>query len=83
MKRFNIWIEGYLTTGMEGIPSTAQLIAEDVEGEDFMDAVKNWYYKHPVENERNYGEFSIRGGVPCLWGCRLFDNEVDARKSFG
>jgi len=21
--------------------------------------------------------------TPCIWGCRVFDNETDARKSFG
>lgn len=83
MNKYTIWSEGYLATGMEGIPMRAHCIASNVEGETFVDAVKNWYNKDPKGNEHNYGELSIRNGVPCLWGCKLFDNEADARKSFG
>ena len=80
---FDIWVEGYLVTGMEGIPAKAQLIATGVEGKDFNDAVTRWYNSNP-ENASKYGSlYFTKSGNPCLWGCCLFDNETDARKSFG
>lgn len=80
MKKYDIWSEGYLETGMEGIPQTAMLIAEGVEGEDFIDAVKKWY--DSVPNREDYGKLTICNGKAFLY-CRLFDNEADARKAFG
>lgn len=79
---YNIWTEGYLATGMEGIPATAQLLATDVEGKDFIDAVEKWYKSQPNADSR-YGNLSIDNGIPRIWGCRLFPDEKDARKSFG
>lgn len=29
------------------------------------------------------GTLRLMGGKPAIWGCRCFDNEGDARKSFG
>lgn len=78
MKKFDVWLEGYRATGEHG---TAQLIGEGVEAETFPEACvkamldNNWgaadlekYY----DKERN-----------TYWGCRFFDNEKDARASFG
>lgn len=78
MEKFDIWEEGFCCTGQEG---TAHCLAKDVEGEDFFDAVEKWYNNLP--NPKDYGELAIKDGVASLWGCRLFDNEADARKSFG
>ena len=82
MKKFDIWIEGYLTSDMEGIPENARLLAADVVGEGFLDAVKRWYDNEP-DNVDRFGELIIHNGTASIWGCRLFDNETDARKSFG
>lgn len=43
MPLYDIWSEGYLATGMEGIPAKAQLLASNVEGDNFADAVYKWY----------------------------------------
>lgn len=74
LKKFDIWEEGFRV--MEA-SSTANLIARGVEGTDFLDACKR-YFKKTKDTL-----FNIRNGVPNRWGCRLFDNEADARKVFG
>lgn len=82
MPLYNIWSEGYLATGMEGIPAKAQLLASNVEGDNFVDAVYKWYQSEP-DALREYGNLYIDKGIASIWGCRLYDNEEDARKSFG
>ncbi len=78
MKKFEIWEEGYLATGMGGTPSRAHKIGE-VSAETFQQACNTlcspawWQSKHG-----NYNPDRLT-----VWGCRLFDNETDARKSFG
>lgn len=75
--RIEIWEEGYRAT-CERV--YAQKIFE-CEAEDFHDAVKQYETANPSvivdyngdwQNPRYY-----------IWGCRLHDNEIDARKSFG
>ncbi len=68
----SIWMEGYAATGEWG---TAHLLGV-FEATDFDDAVKQ--YSYTTESKIDY-----RGGEYSFWGCRLFDNEADARKSFG
>lgn len=82
--KFDIWTEGYLATGMEGIPARAKLVAKDVEGKTFDDAVKNWVASQdPQELEDSWGDYSFYEGKHFLWGCQLFPTEEEARKSFG
>lgn len=75
---FQIWSEGYLVSGMEGIPEKARMLAE-VEAETFQEACdklcgdQDW--------QRLHGNYNAERLT--VWGCRLFDNETDARKSFG
>lgn len=38
--KFDIWTEGYIATGMEGIPARAQKLASNIEAESFIEAVK-------------------------------------------
>lgn len=47
MTKFDIWSEGYLASGMDGIPMRAQCIATNIEGENFIDAVQKWYNRNP------------------------------------
>lgn len=82
MKKYDIWIEGYLCTGMEGIPARAQKLASDIEANSFIEAVEKWYKSIP-NAPSNYGDLIVQNDVAILWGCRLFDNEKDARKLFG
>lgn len=94
MKTFEVWMEGYAATGQR---SDAQKIA-DAEGETFEEAVRNYRHPEDVVSKYT-GQIIIVKGTPLgldlkedgsftyerpsIWGCRLFDNEQDARKSFG
>lgn len=76
--KFDIWVEGYCATGGS---STAQLMASNVEGKTFRDAVLNWYNSNPEEIEKGWGSFNEK--KLSFWGCRVFPTEEEARKSFG
>lgn len=72
MTKYQIWMEGCLITGMEGSPSRAFLDAE-IEANSFVEACRKHY-----KNDSSFDEKRMT-----YWGCRLFDNEKDARRSFG
>lgn len=72
LKEFEIWVEGYAASGER---SGASLLAKQ-KGETWVDAVSRYMEKNP-----NRITIDSRGFTD--WGCRLFDNEADARKSFG
>lgn len=72
MSKYNIWVEGYLVSGMEGRPQGASFVAS-VEAESFSEACKKFYKNDPLFNEEHLTN----------WGCQLYDNEAEARKSFG
>lgn len=79
---YQIWMEGYAATGER---SDAQYIGKS-QGETFEEAVLNYRDQegNPIKIDRNQdGTPRIFGGHLCIWACRLFDNEEDARKSFG
>lgn len=72
MKEWEIWSEGF---EIQGNIATADLLGKE-NAETWDDAVKKYMDKHPgkiTADSRGYTD----------WGCRLFDNETDARKSFG
>lgn len=72
MPLFEIWMEGYAATGEHGTAS----FEGRFEGKTFADACKRW----AIEEERLdlFDEKKLT-----YWGCRLFDNERDARRMFG
>ena len=70
-KVYQIWMEGFAITGNS---SKATLLGE-MEAESFQQACDKYIEENP-EYKKLYSGKSI-------WGCRLFDNEADARKSFG
>lgn len=70
MKTFDIWSEGYVATGESG---RAQLMRADARGEDFKDACKRAFA----------GDHYYNAEYNTYWGCRLFDNQVEAIRSFG
>ena len=78
IREFEIWSEGYAATGER---ATAFRIGVG-RGADFAAAVKDWYSTIP-DAQKRYGILDTRNGRPALWRCKLFDNERDARKSFG
>jgi hypothetical protein len=69
----DVWVEGYQ---VQGNASTARLLS----------SVIATNLEIAVEKLKAHGNcHGIEGkvGKPNIWGCRLFDNELDARKSFG
>lgn len=87
MKEFEIWVEGYAATGERG---TANMIGKGI-GNTFDEAVEDYMSKNPnhgiERNERkSYFDdlgYQNRRSDWNIWACSLFDNEADARKSFG
>ncbi len=71
---YDIWMEGFHIQG--GGPTPASFVGQS-EGASFEEAVKKWYSdpKH-FPSEFNPDTLSY-------WGCRLFDNEKDARRFMG
>jgi hypothetical protein len=90
MKEYEIWSEGYAATG-ESAPAHRLLRPGESNsrwsGVTFQQAVVK------ALNELHWTMLSemLQGCGSCLydaknntyWGCRFFDNESDARKSFG
>ena len=68
-KIFEIWSEGYIITGGSG---TAQL-HDKIKANSFKEACDILFNGDQFYNPKNL----------TYWGCRLFDNETDARKAFG
>jgi len=87
MREFEIWVEGYAATGERGI---AQMIGKGF-GNTFDEAVEDYMSKNPKhgieKNDKNRymneQAYQNRRSNWNIWACNLFDNEVDARISFG
>jgi len=79
MNKYEVWMEGYAATGEHG--SAHRLVSKEGktlwEGETFKDAVKAAVEE--VIEEKNYYDPERN----TYWGCRFFDNEAEARSSFG
>lgn len=73
--KYDIWMEGYAATGEHG---TATFLGA-FEAKSFLEAVDKW--KCSGASMTKY--LTINNNIPYVWGCRLYDNETDARKSFG
>jgi hypothetical protein len=79
MEKYQVWSEGYSATGNSSDAQRLTRKGEDTlwEGETFKDACENalrtlkWEMKYYDKDRNTY------------WGCRFYDNEADARKSFG
>lgn len=76
MPKFQVWSEGYEATGQ----SCGATFHGEFEGETFRDAVIA--YKETVTDQYSKDCIHTEGTLN-IWGCRFFDNEIDARKSFG
>jgi hypothetical protein len=72
MEKFNIWMSGLSGSGMN---ATASFCGE-FKGKNFADACLNWAKAKEKLDSFNQKRLTY-------WGCGLYDNEVDARKSFG
>ena len=74
-KEFEIWTEGYV-------------VNEESNGATFHGKFKGETFKDAIISYRN--TLTDKYLIQCVdiekmsfWGCRFFDNEIDARKSFG
>lgn len=83
---YEIWTEGYAASGESG---EAHMIGT-AKGETFDQAVEEWAKTSNYKVERNTPEryvseeaYKNRRSNWNIWACNLFDNETDARKSFG
>jgi len=73
MPKFDIWVEGYEVTGNK---SEARLVGT-AEADTFAEACAA-LMSLPPWNDGNFNPEQLT-----YWGCRLFDNEPDARKAYG
>lgn len=69
MKEYSVWSEGFKITGGE---SQAAFYGK-IEANSFKEACQKVFEKNDTFDPQRM----------TLWGCRLFDNEKAARKSFG
>ena len=69
---YSIWMEGFATIESNG----HAMHLGDYEASSFSEACQLAANDYP-----NYGYYNSH--TNCIWGCRLFDNEIDARRSFG
>jgi len=67
-----LWIEGFAATGQSGVAQCLGTYPGTLH-----DAIKAWVAKDLIREE------SMNWDRMTFWGCRFFDNELDARKSFG
>ena len=74
-KFFEIWSEGYVLQGN----SSKAIFHGKFNGNTFKDALIA--FKESMNDE--YSKKCIDVENSKFWGCKLFDNENDARKSFG
>jgi hypothetical protein len=75
LKQYQIWSEGFVVTGNSG---TAKLVAAGIKASTFKDACDGFYKD---KDRKDWGEYD--SDRLTIWGCKLFDNEEDARKAFG
>lgn len=86
MTEYEIWMEGYV---IQGNDSNATFIGK-AKGETFKDACMNFEYpdniffnETVIVKKGDKLKLDAHYDEPTIWGCRLFDNEKDARASFG
>jgi hypothetical protein len=72
MKQYEIWSEGYAATGQR----SGAVHMGTANGNTFRDACDNLF-----NNLQDRGYYNSDRGS--YWACKLFDNEADARNSFG
>lgn len=82
MKYYTLWQEGYAITGNNDYAKCLGNYPADT----FNEAVER-YVQHREETDwpdiRKPGGYTFTNGIHSVWGCRIYNNEVDARKSFG
>ena len=81
LKSFDVWMEGWEATGCERGPVPARFLGT-YEAENFVNACHIAAMKlADGDLPTFYKYYSINDNT--WWACRFFDNEKDARESFG
>lgn len=75
---FDIWLEGYAATGESG---QAHRVAQGIKAASLTDVVAQ-HVKGLPEHERKLW-VCRENGTWTSWGCRAYDNEEQARRTFG
>lgn len=78
-KQFDVWVEGYAATG-QSAPATFH---GKHWAETFDEACIYALGELLDKDDKEKDGYRRRDGRLCVWACRCFDNEIDARKSFG
>ena len=74
IKKWDIWMEGFVVTGQNDTAA----FKGSFKGETFQDACLAWVNTLDEGLKTYYSKESNT-----FWSCRMFANEIDARKSFG
>lgn len=88
MKKWQIWSEGIgAMTGTEGRTTPAHFHGVG-SGVTFKDACDNYFKENPsIAYHRQDGTLVYKDYYDperlTYWGCKLYDNEEDARKEYG
>lgn len=73
VKIFDIWCEGFMATGESSGANSLGCCS----GKDLKEACINF-----AKTNKDFANYFNEDRMT-YWGCRIFDNEADARKSFG
>jgi len=68
-KKFEIWSEGFIATGEQATATYHGTIMAN----SFKEACRYMFYKRTDFDSKRL----------TLWGCRLYDNEMNARRTYG
>lgn len=77
-KRITVWKEGYDASGNH---CSAQHLF-DANGPDLNSVIEK-FVNGITDSSRDYWRFDVEQSLWRHWGCRTFDNEADARKTYG
>jgi len=75
LSNWEVWTEGYRVTGNE----QGAIFHGIYRGETFQDALMA--FKVSLEDAKVWSLVNLAKGT--FWGCRFFDNETEARASYG
>ena len=73
--RIDLWMEGFRSTGDRSGATFCGTYEVTTPGE----AIMQWAKEEPSR----LADIDLLSNPATYWGCRFFDNEADARKSFG
>lgn len=77
MKEYEIWSEGFACSGDRG---NATFHGKQ-NADSFEEACDIFFNGNELYRGLLAGDRKTK--IRAFWGCRLFDNEIDAKKSFG